>query len=381
MAVLAGTFAIAGAGIGTDTARAAGDPVASGNFRLSVSSSFKAQLARNGVVMKPKAFSIKEGELNPLTGAGTFTLKGNLRFRHGKRQVLYRKVTAKLDSNGFLKGNGVKLFRLTGGKVARNGFGAEISGIKAKFLPKAARKINRKLGLHSLRRASAGKVSVSEQPQTVEVTGGKAHLVPNADLTGSSGTLASRLPRHCIFGLSGVAVVSPGVRIGAPATPTFDFPLTGGSISPQGTDGVVDSAGGVEISNTHSTGGTSPECDDVPGVPPLGHLRQTEYSFNLLKNYLTSHVVITENVSGTIPTVGDRGVAIGSNLFPANATVSADPDAHTVTVRGIVIRINGAAALVLNQTFRQPDPPGYDPNLEFTSGLLYGTVDLTVSTR
>jgi hypothetical protein len=376
MAMLAGAFAIAGAGVGTEAAGAAGDPVASGKFRLSVSNSFKEQLARNGVVMKPKALSINSGELNPLTGTGTLTLKGSIRFRHGKRQVVYRKVTAKLDSNGFLKGNGVKLFSLRGGKIVRNGFGAEVTGVKAKFLPKAARKINHKLDLHSLRRVSAGEVFVSEQPETVEVTGGKAHLVPNPDLNGSSGTLASRLPNHCIFGLSGVAVVSPGQRIGAPATPTFDFPLTGGSISPEGTDGAVDSAGGVEITNTHSTGGTTMYCDDMPQVP-LATLRQTDYSFNLLKNYLSAHVV----VSGTVPTVGDRGVGIGSNLYPGNATVSADPDAHTVTIKGIVIRINGAAALVLNQTFRQPEPPGYDPNFEFASGLLYGTVDLTVTTR
>jgi hypothetical protein len=374
MAMLAGVVATAGALGSVESARAAGDPVASGKFRLSVSNSFKSQLARNGVVMKPKAFPIKEGELNPLTGAGTLTLKGSLRFRHGKRQVLYRKLTAKLNTNGFLKGNGVRLFRLTGGKVVRNGFGAEISGIKAKFLPRAARKINHKLGLHSLRRASAGKVSVSEQPQTVEVTGGTLHSIPDPN-TGKAGTLASKLDDHCIFGLNGVNEVSPAVKKGSPTAPLFDYPVSGGTISPEGTDGQVNTAGGTSINNAQS-GGVPNECDDPPSPPPLATLQQTDASYNLLHDYISSHVVIT----GSVPTAGDRGVGIGFNLDLGTATVSADADNHTVTINGIVVRVNGGSALFLNQTFRQPDSI-YNPAAEFASGDLYGTVDLTVTTR
>jgi hypothetical protein len=377
MAVLAGAFAIAGAGVGTDAARAAGDPVASGKFRLRVSSSFKKQLARNGVVMKPKAFSIADGELNPLTGAGTLTLKGNLRFRHGKRQVLFRKVTAKLDSSGFLKGNGVKLFRLTGGKVVRNGFGAEISGIKAKFLPRAARKINRKLGLDSLRRASAGEVSVSEQPQTVEVTGGTVHSVPISD-TAQAGTLASKLFPHCINGLFGITAVSPGVKNPPSTAPTFDFPITGGTIGPNATDGVVESSGGILVANNNSNmGGTSQDdaCDDPP-APPLATLQQADSSYNFQHGYGSSRVVIT----GSVPTAGDRGVGIGSNLDLSAATVSADPDNHTVTIKGIVVTFNGGSALFLNQTFRQPAST-YNASFEFVSGDRFGTVDMTVTTR
>ena len=166
------------------TAFGAGDPVASGSFHLKLSRSFQQQLRRNGVAMKPKVFSVEQGSIDPITGTGTLTLKGKLRFKHGHKKVVYNKVTATLGSNGVLKGGGVKLFNLRGGTVVRNGFGADVSGVKASFRKGAAKKINKRLGLHSLHRASAGSLSVSEQPQTVEVTGGNGARGPRPDPDG-----------------------------------------------------------------------------------------------------------------------------------------------------------------------------------------------------
>ncbi len=347
------------------TAFGAGDPVASGSFNLKLSRSFKNQLRRNGVAMKPKVFTVEQGSIDPITGTGTLTLKGKLRFKHDHKKVVYKKVTATLGSNGVLKGGGVKLFKLSGGAVTRNGFGADLSGVKASFLKSAAKKINKKLGLHSLHRASAGSLSVSEQPQTVEVTGGNVHVVPEP-LSAGSGTVTSKLLAHCVLGLTGVSVIGPGIKNPPAGAPSFDFPVTGGTISPEGTDGVVDQAGGIQIAN----GGVGGSCASSTGV----NLQQTNFANNLLSNYISSHVVIV----GSVPTVGDQGVLIGSNLNASNATVSANPDHHSVTVNGTVIRINKGSALVLNQTFAQPS---YNASMEFVSGDLFGTVDLTVTTR
>jgi hypothetical protein len=348
------------------TALGAGDPVASGSFHLKLSRSFSNQLRRNGVAMKPKVFSIEQGSIDPTTGTGTLTLKGKLRFKHGHKKVVYKNVRATLGANGVLKGGGVKLFNLTGGTVVRNGFGADLSGVKASFRKGAAKKINKRLGLHSLHRASAGSLSVSEQPQTVEVTGGNVHVVPDPTLTAGSGTVASKLLAHCINFISGNTAITPAVKNGPGNTPSYDFPVIGGTISPDGADGVVDQAGGIQIAN----GGVGGSCASSTGVT----LQQTNFANNLLSNYISSHVVI----AGSVPTVGDQGVVIGSNLDASNATVSANPDQHWVTVNGTVIRINKGSALVLNQTFAQPS---YDASKEFVSGDLYGTVDLTVTTR
>ena len=348
------------------TAFGAGDPVASGSFHLKLSRSFNKQLRSNGVAMKPKAFSVAQGSIDPITGTGTLTLTGKLRFKHGHKKVVYNKVTATLGPNGFLKGGGVKLFNLRGGTVARNGFGADVSGVKAIFRKGAAKKINKRLGLHSLHRASAGSLSVSEQPQTVEVTGGTAHVVPDPTLTAGSGTVASKLFAHCINGLTGATAIGPGIKNPPLNTPSFDLPVTGGTISPDGADGVVDQAGGIQIAN----GGVGGSCASSTGV----NIQQTNFANNLLNNYISSHVVVV----GSVPTVGDQGVVIGSNLDASNATVSANPDDHSVTVKGTVIRINKGSALVLNQTFPQPS---YNASMEFVLGDLYGTVDLTVTTR
>jgi hypothetical protein len=365
-------------------ASAAGDPVASGSFRLTLSEGFRNQLARNGVQMKKKAFAVRDGSINPTTGTGTLDLAGKLTFRHKDRKVVYKQLSARLGANGVLKGKlkqkAFKVFELRGAKANRNGFGADIVGVKARFVGSAARKLNRRLGLGSLRAARAGSVRVSEQPRTVEVIGGIAHLVPNPDLTHGVGNVASKLAFHCINFISGNTPIAPAIKAGPTGAPFYDLPVSGGTIGPQGTDGEVNTAGGILVKNNNNDTSASEDdgCNDGP-APPLAEFRQLDSSYNLLKKYVSSHIVISQ-LTGTVPTAGDHGVGIGAILDPTNATVSADADNHTVTINGLVIRFNGGSALFLNQTFFQPQST-YIGAQQFASGDLFGTVDLTVTTR
>jgi len=148
------------------TAFGAGDPVASGTLSFKRSSGFKHQLKSNHVKLKPKAFSIKVGSsVDPITGAGTLKL-GKITFKKGNKKVVYGSAKATLGANGGkgnIKGSGGKVFSLSGGTVVRNGFGATVSGVKVKLLKGAAKKINRKLELHSLHKGSAGSLGVAEQ--------------------------------------------------------------------------------------------------------------------------------------------------------------------------------------------------------------------------
>lgn len=360
------TLALAPAAFG------AGDPVASGSFQLQLSASFRKQLRRAGVAIKPRLFSIKEGTVDPLTGEGNLTLAGKLRFKHGRRKVVYDKVTATLGAGGVLKGGGTKLFSLSGGGAVRDGFGAQIAGVKASLLKSAARKISRKLRLHSLHRAAAGSLRVSVQPQTVEVTGGDMHIVPDPTLTAGSGTVASKASAHCLDFVSGVTAISPGVKNPPVNTPSFDFPVTGGTISPNGTDGVIQQTGGIQLANRQSGGGVPSGCSSMP----LATIQETNFANNLPHSYISAHVV----VSGAVPTNGDFGVVPGTNLDDSHATVVADPVNHTVTITGSVITINGATALTLNSTFLQP-MSSYDQSLDFAPGDLFATANLTVTTR
>jgi hypothetical protein len=84
-------------------------------------------------------------------------------------------------------------------------------------------------------------------------------------------------------------------------------------------------------------------------------------------------------VSGHEPPLGgDRGEGIGSNLDLSNAVITADPDTHSVRITGIVVRINKAAALNLNQVFPQPT---FDPTHQFVAGDLNATVGFDLVTR
>jgi hypothetical protein len=358
-------------------ASAAGDPVERGSFHLRLSKAFRKHLDANRVVVMRRAFPISDGTIDPITGAGTVDLQGNLRFQRGREKVVFRKVSARLGPNGVLKGKlrgrSYKLFRLNGARANRKGFGAEVRGVRARFLRSAARKINRKLGLGSLHAGRAGSVTVSEQPETVEVTGGNLQLVPASTRTDGSGTLVSKMDEHCIDFVGGNQPIAPAVKNDVDVeNPVYDFPVTGGTIGPDGIAGEVRSGGGIVLANTNGNIG---ECDTATPPYPVT-LQQTGLAFNLLKNYVSSHVVI----AGNIPTVGDRGVGIGANIDPTNGIVSADPENHTVTINGLVMRINGGSALYLNSTFLQPSTT-YDPTAQFASGDLFGTVNLTVTTR
>ena len=157
---------------------------------MKVSGGFKGQLKSNGVKMKPAKLTLQSGDVDPTTGAADLKLNKKITFKLTGKGI--KKCTRKADSKkkakqckagvvyknlkgslpGNVKGSSGKLFSLGAATVARNGFGADLSGIKVKFLKSAAKKINKKLQLNSLHASSFGTASLSYQPQTVGVTGG-----------------------------------------------------------------------------------------------------------------------------------------------------------------------------------------------------------------
>jgi hypothetical protein len=351
------------------------DPIETGSMKLKLSNRFADALASQGVKMTPTSFAVDTGSIDPTNGTGTLALKGRLRFRSKAKKLVFRKVNARLGGDGMLKVGGVRMFRLQGGKVRRNGFGAEVKGVDARMTARGARKLRRRLGLHGLRHMSAGQITVSEQPHTVEVTGGKVHLVPDPNLTYGSGTLASKLQSHCINFISGNSAIAPAVKVENdpdPSAPYYDFPISGGTFGPDAAAGRVELGGALRVMNTNTSFGN---CNS--SSPPLATLTQTELAYKMGARSIASRVVVT---GATPDEVGDQGVADGSALDLSAATVSADPGAHRITVKGIMVRQTKGAALLLNQVF--PQRVGHmDGAQEFEAGDLFGVADLTVTTR
>ena len=358
-------------------AQAAGDPVASGSFKMKLAGSLGKQLKRSHASAKA-SMTIEGGTVDPVTGAGELTLGGKLRFKRGHRKLVYGKLKATLGSGGALTSAGKPLFALSGGSLQRNGLGADLGGVRVKLKRSAAGKIRHKLGLRSLRPGSAGSLTVSEQPQTVQLTGGTASV--NAYASNVPGTVASKLSAHCVDPVNGVTTIAPATQPGGLLTP-YRFPISGGTISPSGSAGLIQQAGGLTIANFHPAPGASgfpSGCKtNASSPPPLAQLAESDFAFDLQNRTVTSHVVITNHP--TEPN-GDQGTVVQANLDSTNLVVNVDPQAHTASATGAVIRINAGTALYLNQVFPQP-LANFDSSKEFAAGDLFATADVTATIR
>jgi hypothetical protein len=346
------------------TAFGAGDPVRTGSFQLKLSQSFKKQLSNHGVAITPKSFAIKSGSIDPTTGTGTLTLKGKLRFKHGHKKVVYGHLNATLGPGGALRGGKTKLFSLNGGTVTRDGFGAKIGGVDLNFPKSAAKKLRKALDLNLLRSGDAGSLAVSVQPQTVEVLSGTASVDPAV----GPGSVSSKLAAHCVNPNTGVSVIAPGTQPGGPNTTIF-FPVTFGTISPTGLNGVIQQAGGIQLAN----GG--------PGLPagcPASNnftMRLSDLSVDLLNKTVSAHVAL----SGSGSPFGNLDAQISFPIDIDDAWVNPDPQAFVVTANGTVIRLNSSAAYLLNFALPQPSPG--DPSMQFADGDAFGTAGVTVQVR
>jgi hypothetical protein len=383
----------------------AGDPVASGTFSLKLSKGFKKQLKKNHVKLKPKKYTLKEGsQIDPTTGAGTLFL-GKVTFKKGGKKYVIKNSKATLGASGAKgklagKAKGgvtVKLFKLSGGTLARNGFGADLTGVKAKLLKGAAKKINKALGLDSLHPAKAGTASTSEQPKTVQVTGGFVFVDIPASFLSDPSTTANKNASHCV-GLGGVQAIEPGrlrtalggdtsFPLGAGNLARFRFDVTGGTVGPAGNAGAFQVAGGLRL----LTGGAGidPACAGEPVGLTTSHsiLNVTELAPNLGLGNVQSHVVFggTQpgcNLTGqtaTCPTAvfpGDKGIAIGQKISLIGATVTPDATAKTVGISGALITNNALSALTLSGLF--PDASGTHP---FADGDKFGLTTASLNTR
>ncbi len=428
--------------IAASNAAAAGDPVKTGKVSFNVTKGFRKALKRNHVKMGPRKFGIRPGpsSIDPSTGTGSVRLKGSLKFRgHGHRLVAHR-LTAKIgvkggNLKGRIGGRNLTLLRLRskpgGAKVDRIGFGARLSRISARLGKHLARTVNRKLGLHSLvtsRRLA--KVTLTEQPKTVAITGGFVYLdVPdgylpaNPAVPGSGAdpnTVAAKQPSHCIDPAFGVDVIAGDpnnparITRAAPFTADpvlgpppagdaarFRFPVSSGTVSPAGTDGVIQVSGGVRLmSGGHGSvdaldGFTQPSPCLAPGPSPSASPGVLDTT-NLAPNLGLMNVQAQTVIGGTNPGApntgcpnaapppgpcvfpGDKGIAIGQTIDSSGVAVNADPNAKTVTIAGGVIRNNDLATGVLNQLF--PNKSG-NTGLDFASGDKFGVSTLAVNTR
>jgi hypothetical protein len=234
-------------------ASAAPDPVASGTTTVTLTSSFNNYLKTFGIktskvapakVKGAKAtFTVTGGSLDPTTGLGEVTLGGGLKLKAGKKTSTIKSLvlnTKKKALTGKVGGKKVKIASVSGWSFVRNGFGVNLTVKKLKLTGSGASALNKALGFSkgTPKPFQGGKLiakaAAETQPSTVTV-------LPVGNMT----FVASPV---LLTKLKNVEVKLQTLGLTQQTAPTtFTGPIIGGTVSPIGTAGVVQSGIGIKM--------------------------------------------------------------------------------------------------------------------------------------
>ncbi len=253
-------------------ASAASNPIAKGSTTLTVNSGFNKQAKKAGIkvtALKPATlkgtkatFAVTGGSVEPTTGAGTVTHSGGLKIKWGKKSVSLKALEINTSNKSLTVtagGKKVKFATLGGVSSARLGFGNSISAKSVKLTKAGANALNKALTPKSTK----VKVKVKKNGKTIVKTktvktqpAFKANMVlgktttevePKTDNVLPTGTMAYAGDSGLFGKLTDVGVkvetISPTTVNGT----TYSSGISGGTISPLGTEGQVNSSGGIKL--------------------------------------------------------------------------------------------------------------------------------------
>jgi hypothetical protein len=368
--LIAVALALLGLLVASTSAFAAQDQLKGGSVVIQLQGS-------RGLELKPGGLNlpITRGAVDPVDGSGTVRVAGGFRAKRGKGKAKVTITSLNLGANGGQGTISAKIGKakvaafgtLTGGSVARDGWGAKISNITATIAGKGAQALNRafsprkKAGKSSGGRVKAGQslgtvVSVTTDPLSVEVVPGTGTMTLHTNLLGA---FASKLPQHCVLALTGVTPIAPATQ----SLADFTFPITGGSAAPDFSAGELRTGGGQRITKTGGLG-TPSACASAD--PPIGtHLDSTEPGMDFAQNLLLS--------SAALP----NGTVLRAPLATVDfstGTRSVDPNTKSLTVTGATVSLQQLAAFTLNTVFPTESGNASD---DFAAGDAIGTLDIT----
>jgi hypothetical protein len=249
-------------------ASAASNPIASGTTTLTINSGLLKNAKKAGIKITPvkpskikgskATFAVTGGEIEATSGKGTVTHSGGLKIAWGKKSVTLKSFTVSTSGKSLsakMGGKTIKVATLAGVSATRLGFGNAITAKKVKLTSAAANALNSKLT------PAPTKTKVKKNGKTiVKVVKVKPPFKANS-LIGSSttevepGTDNVLAKESMVFngdaGLLGkLADVGVKVETISPTTASgtqFSSGISGGTISPLGTSGQVNSAGGIKL--------------------------------------------------------------------------------------------------------------------------------------
>ena len=290
----------------------------------------------------------------------------------------------------------MKFASVKGFTVARNGFGANISISSLKLTGKAAKQLNKKLGFSGKKkskgkakghkRASVSKAvqppfkgnqvlggsSSETQPKTVAVLPtGNAQLVLSNIALAKLATVGPENPPasgNHPFAVK-LAPVAP-TQVVSLSPVTAVFPISGGTIGPAATTGVLQTAGGLKLTQNLEAVGAG-ETTLVMG----------NIWVDLGAKTASVEVTIT-NPKTPEANLGNLGRASIADINLTGATIVSDPVARTVSVQNASATLQAVTAETLNSVFITPiEKATKEPQTKFAGGDPLGVFSFVAQTE
>jgi len=329
-------------------ASAASDPLASGTTTLTLNKNLFKKLKKAGVKtikvspgtvkVRTVTLPVSGGSLDPTNGLGTIEQSGGIKFKHGKKSAVVKTIvfdTTSSSINANVAGKKMKLASVSGVSAARSGFGANVTVGSTKLTGKAAKQLNKKLGFTGKQAKKApfkggkgmGSALSETQPKTVTVLpGGEATLLTDLETVGKFVALKVDLKP-----------IAPATeKLALP--PSFFFPISGGTIAPNGLGGTVQTSGGVKLIQ-----------EPVPGLELTMTLEAIWV--DLTAKTATVEVDIESSKPELVKTPGKLGRSSIANLDLTGATIVSNSSTHKVSVSNAKASLQGVTAAVLNEVF------------------------------
>lgn len=348
-------------------ADAARDPISGGTTDLHLKKGFMKKLTNLGIGLagigtgQVSGSAIKlpvtEGMFDPTTAQGHITSPGGFQLVLGRRTVPISDVEAN-TVHGFVRANiagaHMQLGTFVNPTTSREGFGARVKASQLTLTPKAARRISNQLGLKGARRIPSRVMSNEFNltvPSTLTILGqNEATLEVGANVIKKLGEKG--VPP------SGINPIAPAKQ---PKAANFSFPITGGSVTSDGTTGQVTTTGGVEILKKGKT--SSPQLKLTNVILELQQQKTATAELEIL------------------PAPGQTGrTPIVELAFPANS-IQTNPTLRQITIQKAEAKLQPGAATTLNSVLNQGNEKAPPASSEFAAGEPFGTFSLTLQAQ
>lgn len=382
-------------------ASATSDPLASGTTTITLNKGLVNKLNKVGIkVLKASPATVKGrtvtlpvsgGSVDPTTGQGTVEHSGGIKFKRGKKTAPVNTLvldTTTSSLNAKVAGKTMKLASVSGVTFARNGFGVNVSVGKLKLTGKAAQQLNKKLSTSSKSKgkgkanklASASKGKAAEKPfKGNQVLGSSASetqpktvaVAPTGNATLALSPAALQKLSKVGGGLAAVklAPVPPTTVVNPGPPPTVAFPISGGTIAPTATSGILQTAGGLKLVQDLEFIGA--------GVTTL---TMGNIWVDLAAKTATVEVTI-ENPKLPAANLGNLGRSSIADIQMTGATITADPVTRTVSVQNATATLQAVTAETLNAVFINEIEKVAGPQEKFAGGDPLGVFSFTAQTQ